>query len=339
MVPDFAPANVIAGLVRRIERLESDQRETASTARTLESAWIGAGGLTIAKDGLLTFLDSAARKVMVAGQGIFDQLDPDTGGAISFRNGQILLWDNYLETPDAYGRIRVDQGSGKNLLRIFPPYDAGSGLENSFTIRGKTPTQPGAWWAYTDGVGLLQGAEIGINPTDGVLTLYSLPTTSGGYLLRYNQVGGKWTVALDSSSRRYKHNIEDATIDPADVLKWRPRRWQDVNQGDDAPWNTGLIAEEVDEAGTPEFVIYDQQGRPDGIRKEILAVGQQVVLQDHEQRLVVESDRNDEQDEKIAALEAENQRLREELAAEKKARSTFEAKISTAFAKLGVKLT
>lgn len=312
MLPDLRSSNPLADIYRRLDLNARLIKEIGSTSRTLEAAWIGAGGVTVAKDGLLRFLNDDEIATMTLGRGYLEMVDPATSGAMRLRRGRIYLWDNYETNPDNPGLIMVDQGAGVNHLRMFPPYESGTGLENSFTVRGRTATQTGAVWVYTDGNILLSSdldttvttRKLILNPTDGVMTIYNLPTTSGGYLMRYNNIGGEWTLALDSSSRRYKTNIADADIDPADVLKWRPRRWQDINQGDDAPWNTGLIAEEVDEAGTPEFVIFDDEGRPDGIRKEILAVGQQVVLQDHEARIVELEQTVANQAEAIAALTA-----------------------------------
>lgn len=319
MLPDMPSDNPMSRLREMLEAAQRMLDEFASSVRTLGSATIDRGDLTIRGGGNVLMLDEDDALLTKFSRGRASFFDPATGGRTDLYKGRIYLWDSDGGDgdPALAGQVVVDQGAGRNYMRLFPPHESGTGLENSITIRGKSSTQTGMVWVYTDGVwqvvadvaAMVTAPAISLNTTASELAIYGLPTTSGGYLLRYNQVGGKWTMALDSSSRRYKKNIRDADIDPADVLKWRPRRWQDINQGDDAPWNTGLVAEEVDEAGTTEFVIYDEQDRPDGIRKEILAVGQQVVLQDHERRILELEAKDEERTQTIAALRDANQAL------------------------------
>lgn len=318
-LPSMNPKNPWETLQRVVIDLQQQVAQIRSSLGALENASIGRGGLTLKDSGALTMLDEVGQTLTRLAGGAGSFFDPATGGRVTIYKGRVYFWDLGGDEGDTSraGQIMVDQGAGRNYMRLFPPHETGSGLETSFTMRGKTADQTGMAWLYTDGDWLQQAdglastraASIILNTTGGELGIYGLPTTSGGYLLRYNQVGGKWTMALDSSSRRYKANIRDADLHPVDVLKWRPRRWQDINQGEDAPWNTGLIAEEVHEAGTTEFVIYDEQGRPDGIRKEILAVGQQVVLQDHERRVVELEQQVDQQAQEIAALRDANEAL------------------------------
>lgn len=318
-LPSMNPTNPWETLQRVVIDLQQQVAQIRSSLGALENASIGKGGLTLKDSGALTMLDEAGQIITQMRSGAASYYDPSTDGRVTIYKGRVYFWDVGGEEGDTAvaGQIMVDQGAGRNVMRLFPPHLAGALLDTSFTMRGRTDEQTGMAWLYTDGDWLQEvdglastrAASIILNTTGGELGIYGLPTTSGGYLLRYNQVGGKWTMALDSSSRRYKANIRDADLRPADVLKWRPRRWQDINQGEDAPWNTGLIAEEVHDAGTTEFVIYDEQGRPDGIRKEILAVGQQVVLQDHEHRIAELERQVDQQAQEIAALRDANEAL------------------------------
>lgn len=85
-------------------------------------------------------------------------------------------------------------------------------------------------------------------------------------------------VFRSTSSRRYKEDVGDAQIDPADVLKINARTWVDKGAIDRAEpghirRHVGLIAEELDELPSMrQFVNYDENGDPDSIEESRLAV-------------------------------------------------------------------
>lgn len=91
-------------------------------------------------------------------------------------------------------------------------------------------------------------------------------TDSGGVLFRI------------TSSRRYKYDVETADLDPAVALKLRPtthRRYDDPEY-DEADPSAGrlylsLIAEEAAEV-SPWLAVYDDEGRPDGIDWQAVAL-------------------------------------------------------------------
>jgi hypothetical protein len=66
-------------------------------------------------------------------------------------------------------------------------------------------------------------------------------------------------IAETASSRRFKRNIQDYTKGLETLTQLRPVSFQFLE--DDLP-NTGLIAEEVHEAGLPEFIRYDADENP-----------------------------------------------------------------------------
>lgn len=66
-----------------------------------------------------------------------------------------------------------------------------------------------------------------------------------------------------TSSQRYKNDIQDLTHGLAEVMRLRPVTFKHIN--DDNKIFGGLIAEEVDQLGLFEFVVYDEQNRPDAI--------------------------------------------------------------------------
>jgi hypothetical protein len=99
------------------------------------------------------------------------------------------------------------------------------------------------------------------------------------------------TMGNSSSSERYKQDIEardvpDEAVAALGVVEfaWRP----DVVEG--APREVGLIAEAVEAAGLGWLVRNDDEGRPDGVNYEMLALALVPVVQ----RLLI----------RVAALEA-----------------------------------
>lgn len=250
----------------------------------------------------------------------------DDGSRIYLSNGRIWLWDDYNRWPETPGLIMADPGAGINYLRIIPPFSDGSGYENSFTLQGRRPGETGHAWIYSDGTiqirsqepdGTLTGAvrisgalatmqagRIELNANH--LGLYSLPTTSAAANLHLGTVGGQWTVAYITSSRRYKQDIEDIEVDPQAVLAWRPRSWRDKNDvaavGDEAKRHIGFIAEEVEQSGTPEFVTRDDEDRADGLLYDRMTIGLHAVARHHEDRIAELEAENARKDRIIAAL-------------------------------------
>jgi hypothetical protein len=77
--------------------------------------------------------------------------------------------------------------------------------------------------------------------------------------------GATGLIQRSTSSLKYKTNIQDATYGLADVLKLRPVTYQGKSELDGNKVFGGLIAEEVNEAGLNQFVVYDKDGSPDSL--------------------------------------------------------------------------
>jgi plastocyanin len=101
-------------------------------------------------------------------------------------------------------------------------------------------------------------------------------------------VQGDGTFARNTSSRRFKQNIRDIDIDPEAVLSLRPRiydrRPKEEGNDDYLRDEFGLIAEEVAET-LPEIVTYDEEGRIDALRYDLLGVALLSVVQDQAERI------------------------------------------------------
>lgn len=91
------------------------------------------------------------------------------------------------------------------------------------------------------------------------------------------------TSRATPSSRRYKELIQDAIIDPAEVLALSARTWRMKAGGTQ---QVGFIAEELDELPTmKQFVVYDRNGQPDAIDFARLTAALLVLAQSQHARL------------------------------------------------------
>ncbi|MFD7738065.1 tail fiber domain-containing protein [Kitasatospora sp. NPDC059800] len=104
-------------------------------------------------------------------------------------------------------------------------------------------------------------------------------------------VDGNHNFCRNTSSIRFKENVRDITVSPADVLSLRPRVYDRTPTTDEDGKVTegrkneyGLIAEEV-HATLPEIVVYDEEGRIDSVRYDLLGVALLPVVQDQALRL------------------------------------------------------
>ena len=103
-------------------------------------------------------------------------------------------------------------------------------------------------------------------------------STTGGLAMF---VAPNGTYHVGSSSRRYKTDIENYSVDVDKLLSMQPvtfRYKSEIEEvGDAAGYTTGFIAEDFDEAGLTEYVVYskneDGTEIPEGIQYEKLTVG------------------------------------------------------------------
>lgn len=133
--------------------------------------------------------------------------------------------------------------------------------------------------------------------TNGSLELRELPTTASAANLYIETPGVN--VMRVTSGRKYKEDIADADIDIEDVLKLTARTWVDKGKIDrddpgDIRRNIGFIAEELDDLPSlRQFVVYDENGDPDGIEYDRLTVALLAVLKDQDKRLTSIEERLD----------------------------------------------
>ena len=113
---------------------------------------------------------------------------------------------------------------------------------------------------------------VGVTSMNGVNRIYSAGSYSATTGLGANMViESNGLISRSTSSQRYKNTIADATHGLAELMKLRPVTYKHNSNGDTV--FSGLIAEEVHDAGLTEFVQYDDDNRPDA-----LAYGNMIAL-------------------------------------------------------------
>lgn len=190
----------------------------------------------------------------------------------------------------------VDAGGGA-LLWMQPDGDIVMHSKAGETLFLGNGTGTGTVTLYGDPeTNIYSKGNVDIDP-DGDLRFFIGSTANPANLNQTSNV-----IRQVSSARKYKANIEDAHVDVADVLKLRPRTWVDkASLERDPSYNVripGFIAEELDEHETlRQFVQYNDDGTPESIYYDRLAVGLVAVVQEQQTRL-------DDFEKRLARLEA-----------------------------------
>lgn len=292
-----------AELARMRRRLDDLER-----ASTLGSAAISSGGLTIKDGGNLTVRDGGAISAEYddgTPAAFFGQIVLADGSP--FGTGLLVQApasgdEGAAQGPDVF-MAKVDQDGARSVFigQTGNPVDNVWGLSKAITLRG---TQGDVYLESSTGWGTLKGARAWLEATAGTATVKGsagLTLDSGGQVLIASEtsrvfiehattsagancvIGTGGLVERSTSSLRYKQDVEDLAVDVDDVLKLRPRTWRDrleVEADPDADTRyVGFIAEELDAAGLGQWVLYDDEGRPDAIAYDRLTAALVPVLQ------------------------------------------------------------
>ena len=180
-------------------------------------------------------------------------------------------------TPAAHRHAAADITSGEIAFARLPTGSSaaevavGNHSHGWAAISGKPSTFPPA--GHTHGQYLESNDTI--HRANGSTRVHGNdPAGSGWYSV---WVDGNRNFCKNTSSIRYKRNVRDATPDPDKVLQLQPRVYDRRDKTEDGVTypgrkdEFGLIAEEVEQL-YPELVIYDEQGRPDALRYDLLPV-------------------------------------------------------------------
>ncbi|MFC1476248.1 tail fiber domain-containing protein, partial [Candidatus Zixiibacteriota bacterium] len=122
-----------------------------------------------------------------------------------------------------------------------------------------------------NGVGIMTNAPTKALDVDGNVRIRQMPFGSGNSV----KIDGTGVLYEQSSSRRHKDNIRDLSINADPVLQLNPVTFQWKSTGEE---DFGLIAEDVAEL-LPELVVYDNEGRPNGVKYDLVPVYLLGVLQ------------------------------------------------------------
>lgn len=152
--------------------------------------------------------------------------------------------------------------------------------------------------ATITGTGTVKGANL--NST-GNITASSL--TGTGNRAVYSTAAG--LLSNTSSASRYKNDVTDLQIDPADVVALKPKHW---TWAEDHPFDgsgDGFLAEDLADTSLDPFVFRNASGEVEGIHyAEFAAVAHNVVLTEHEARIEAQQKQIDDLITRLAALEA-----------------------------------
>jgi len=145
----------------------------------------------------------------------------------------------------------INQKGGSDggfILRV----DNGNKWQNAFNSSGEL-----LWYSYTANATVLKLLGTGVIQSPPT---YSQTTSNSANMV----VRSSGDFERSTSSKRYKNSITDATKGLTELKTLRPVNYKGNNDGDTVFY--GLIAEEVHDAGLTEFVEYNDENQPDGLR-------------------------------------------------------------------------
>lgn len=179
-------------------------------------------------------------------------------------------------TTDAKGRV----SSGTTLSASdIPNLDSAKITTGSFDQSRITGTWDKGVYTTTGGGTFFGGINAGsggiyatgVLSVDGVITLADVYNRSNTGRAVY--VSSSGVMGIGSSSARFKENIVDADIDIDAVLQIAVRAFNYRKVfSEDTSTQIGVIAEELVELGLEQFVFFGDDGEPDGVAYDRLAL-------------------------------------------------------------------
>lgn len=245
-------------LADRVRRVETDSKVGNSS--------FGPGNLRVAQGGSIE-VDDGGDIVMNGGGGFkgndgskIELMHPGNNVG-AFRAGTINDGSG-----SGYG-LQINSNENSNI------FSAGQSVVERAIHMGDpdSPADQVASYSTTVAVNTYSGS-IYLNPDNGVLftNIVSGGTSTSPVVI---DAGGR--LWRGSSSLRYKTDVVDSTIGTGAVLGLQPRAWRyrDTGDAERSTLSHGFIAEEVEAAGLPQAVVYDDEGNPDALDYNAITAG------------------------------------------------------------------
>ena len=181
-----------------------------------------------------------------------------TGTATTFTTGSIIFagasgvysQDNAnFNWDDTNNTLGVGRTASSNVRVYSRGGTTGSG---AFSYYGENSAGTGCFGIRDDGA-FFSGAAS--------LSPYNLTTAAAANLV----VAADYYLYRSTSSARYKKNIVDYDRGLDAIMSLRPVYYEGRGEIDEGKRFAGFVAEEVYDAGLTEFVVLDEEGKPDAL--------------------------------------------------------------------------
>lgn len=180
-----------------------------------------------------------------------------SGNDLTYRTYANHIWKTTTTSGSTTSGTERARITSAGYLKLNTTSDSGA-YEGTLTVVGRSnSTDYCVSFLSANGTELLRARNDGFIRAPGVYNQTSANSAnvyvdSAGFLYRA------------TSSIRYKRNVTNTAHGLTDVLNLRPVTYNGVNDGSSI--FGGLIAEEVHDAGLTEFVVYDDDGKPDALQ-------------------------------------------------------------------------
>jgi hypothetical protein len=156
---------------------------------------------------------------------------------------------------DAGGWQRFNTGQGAYLQEVRPDGEVWFRVADA----GANPI------SWTNALTIENNGEVGIGTTNPgtKLAVAGLTGTTSYNLVRVNTTTGDFY--FDGSSERYKQDIRPLRAEFNKILQAEPKSYIDRASGQR---DIGYVAEEFDQLGLGDLVVYRDDGEPDGVKYE-----------------------------------------------------------------------
>jgi hypothetical protein len=207
-------------------------------------------------------------------RGLFDSAGAAITGTLSASgliNGAVGAYFPSITGAPSGSNLEIGYDSGNNI-GVLQAYNRTGSAWRAIGMYGLTSNHyaSGSLIGSFSSTGLAVTGALSCTGDATLSALVMMPavynnTTGGGANLLVAGDGGN-RLYRSTSSRKYKEDIIDYTSGLPEVLKLRPVFYKGKNKEADGDKQfAGLIAEEVDEVGLKEFVVYDKDGSPDAL--------------------------------------------------------------------------